>query len=83
MVATLPENSHTKMFFRTISYTLNSFYNLFKFFAHFIEILRPKPIIIEWPVARMRQYNGRLTAPISVRHTLLISISFPARILTL
>ena len=83
MLTAFPVNGYAKMLFRTISYALNSFYDLFEFFAHFIEILWPNPIIIEWPVARMRQYNRRLATPISVRHTLLISISFPARILTL
>ena len=39
MVATLPENSHTKMFFLTISYTIKSTHNLFKFFTYFSELL--------------------------------------------
>ena len=39
MVATLLKNVQTKMLFRTISYTIKSTHNLFKFFTYFIELL--------------------------------------------
>lgn len=81
MVTALPENGHTEMFFRTILYTIESAYNLFKLFAYFSELLGPMPIIIERPVARMRQYNRRPTTPISVRTALLISITIATCIL--
>lgn len=81
MITTLPENVHTKILFRTITYTIKSNQNLFQFFAHFSKLLIPGPAFIEWAIARMWQYNRRPTTPISVRTALLISISIATCIL--
>ena len=75
MITTLPENVHTKILFRTIAYTIKSTQNLFQFFAHFSKLLIPGPAFIEWAITRMRKYNRRPTALISVRTALLIPIT--------